>query len=65
LEQPPYLTAIEPGDDNGSGGGGITSPRTYDISITYDKYYQTPRAWLFGYNQVGLGLGLGLGRGGN
>ncbi|ETW42986.1 hypothetical protein PFNF135_02461 [Plasmodium falciparum NF135/5.C10] len=27
--------------------------RTYDVSITYDKYYQTPRIWLFGYNENG------------
>ncbi|CRG96601.1 autophagy-related protein 3, putative [Plasmodium gallinaceum] len=27
--------------------------RTYDISITYDKYYQTPRIWLFGYDENG------------
>ncbi|KOB87561.1 hypothetical protein PFDG_03807, partial [Plasmodium falciparum Dd2] len=27
--------------------------RTYDVSITYDKYYQTPRIWLFGYNESG------------
>lgn len=25
--------------------------RTYDLSITYDKYYQTPRVWLFGYDE--------------
>ncbi|KAI9328544.1 autophagocytosis protein [Obelidium mucronatum] len=25
--------------------------RTYDISITYDKYYQTPRLFLFGYDE--------------
>jgi ubiquitin-like-conjugating enzyme ATG3 len=24
--------------------------RTYDVSITYDKYYQTPRVWLMGYS---------------
>lgn len=30
--------------------------RTYDISITYDKYYQTPRIWLFGYNEHGVPL---------
>jgi ubiquitin-like-conjugating enzyme ATG3 len=24
---------------------------TYDLSITYDKYYQTPRIFLFGYNE--------------
>eukprot|EP00826_Nyctotherus_ovalis_P010553 TRINITY_DN12776_c0_g1_i1.p2 TRINITY_DN12776_c0_g1~~TRINITY_DN12776_c0_g1_i1.p2 ORF type:complete len:197 (+),score=89.67 TRINITY_DN12776_c0_g1_i1:409-999(+) len=30
--------------------------RTYDISITYDFYYQTPRLWLFGYNEKGAPL---------
>lgn len=23
------------------------------MSITYDKYYRTPRLWLFGYNENG------------
>lgn len=27
----------------------IKLTRTYDVSITYDKYYQTPRVFLFGY----------------
>lgn len=27
----------------------ILKVRTYDVSITYDKYYQTPRVWIFGY----------------
>eukprot|EP00003_Mantamonas_plastica_P000922 TRINITY_DN106_c1_g1_i1.p1 TRINITY_DN106_c1_g1~~TRINITY_DN106_c1_g1_i1.p1 ORF type:complete len:311 (-),score=113.90 TRINITY_DN106_c1_g1_i1:25-957(-) len=27
--------------------------RTYDVSITYDKYYQTPRLWLYGYSERG------------
>lgn len=26
--------------------------RTYDVMITYDKYYQTPRIWLIGYDEV-------------
>ena len=30
----------------------ITRHRTYDLSISYDKYYQTPRMWLFGYDEV-------------
>jgi len=30
--------------------------RTYDISITYDFYYQTPRLWLYGYNEKGIPL---------
>lgn len=36
----------------------LTSPniikcRRYDVSITYDKYYQTPRCWLTGVNEEG------------
>lgn len=27
--------------------------RTYDLSITYDFYYQTPRLWLIGYSENG------------
>lgn len=30
----------------------IVAARTYDLSITYDKYFQTPRIWLFGYSEV-------------
>ena len=37
-----------------STSGGILQTRTYDMYITYDKYYQTPRLWLFGYNEVGM-----------
>ncbi|CAG7883428.1 unnamed protein product [Brassica rapa] len=40
-----YLVAHEPDDDN------ILRTRTYDISITYDKYFQTPRVWLTGYDE--------------
>ncbi|GKU88480.1 hypothetical protein SLEP1_g2740 [Rubroshorea leprosula] len=43
--QPTYLVANEPDDDN------ILRTRTYDVSITYDKYYQTPRVWLTGYDE--------------
>lgn len=31
----------------------LVKTRTYDLSITYDKYYQTPRLWLFGYDERG------------
>jgi len=27
----------------------ILKTRTYDLSITYDKYWQTPRMWFYGY----------------
>ncbi|KAM1252240.1 hypothetical protein FF1_040356 [Malus domestica] len=43
-----YLIAHEPDDDN------ILRTRTYDVSITYDKYYHTPRVWLTGYDEVGF-----------
>ncbi|XWS35625.1 hypothetical protein CRYUN_Cryun20dG0013200 [Craigia yunnanensis] len=43
--QSTYLVAQEPNDDN------ILRTRTYDVSITYDKYYQTPRVWLTGYDE--------------
>lgn len=33
-------------------GSNIVETRTYDLFITYDKYYQTPRLWLSGYNEV-------------
>eukprot|EP01091_Cochliopodium_minus_P009309 TRINITY_DN2269_c0_g1_i2.p1 TRINITY_DN2269_c0_g1~~TRINITY_DN2269_c0_g1_i2.p1 ORF type:complete len:293 (-),score=83.08 TRINITY_DN2269_c0_g1_i2:32-910(-) len=29
----------------------IEKTRTYDISITYDNFYQTPKLWLFGYDE--------------
>ncbi|CAH7667089.1 autophagocytosis associated protein [Phakopsora pachyrhizi] len=31
--------------------GNLVSVRTYDCLITYDKYYQTPRMWLMGYDE--------------
>jgi ubiquitin-like-conjugating enzyme ATG3 len=42
--QRPYLVAQEPEDN-------ILRTRTYDVSISYDKYYQTPRIWLTGYDE--------------
>lgn len=30
--------------------------RTYDLSITYDKYYQTPRVWMVGKSHSGQPL---------
>ncbi|KAK9665717.1 hypothetical protein RND81_14G130800 [Saponaria officinalis] len=43
--QSTYLVAHEPDEEN------ILRTRTYDVSITYDKYYQTPRVWLTGYDE--------------
>jgi|UPI000581B551 ubiquitin-like-conjugating enzyme ATG3 len=37
-------------DDN------LIKTRTYDLSITYDKYYQTPRVWMMGMSAEGQPL---------
>jgi len=29
----------------------VIRTRTYDLSICYDQYHQTPRVWLFGYDE--------------
>lgn len=44
-------TEKEVGDTSNQVGGEIIHTRTYDLHITYDKYYQTPRLWLFGYDE--------------
>jgi len=36
--------------------GNLLQVRTYDVMITYDKYYQTPRLWLLGYDEKGTVL---------
>lgn len=40
-----YFTAEEPEEN-------IVKTRVYDLSITYDVYYQTPRLWLVGYDEL-------------
>ncbi|KAG2047287.1 hypothetical protein BDR06DRAFT_98907 [Suillus hirtellus] len=35
----------------GVANGNLLQVRTYDVMITYDKYYQTPRIWLLGYDE--------------
>ena len=34
----------------------LVSTRSYDISITYDNYYATPKMWLYGYSETGVPL---------
>jgi len=31
---------------------GIVRTRTYDLLISYDKYYRVPRFWLIGYDEA-------------
>jgi len=40
------------GFTGGNDSGEIIQTRTYDLLISYDKFYQTPRLWLFGYDEV-------------
>jgi hypothetical protein len=47
-----YLRAEEPADT-------IMRTRTYDLYITYDQYYQTPRFWLVGFDESRLPLAQG------
>ena len=41
-----YVVMDEPDDT-------VHKVRSYDLSITYDFYYQTPRLWLIGYSEDG------------
>jgi len=38
------------GDDDDNA---VMKSRKYDLSISYDNYYRTPRIWLFGYDENG------------
>lgn len=41
-------------EDGATKDDNILQTRSYDLSITYDKYYQTPRVWIFGYREDGM-----------
>ncbi|CAO3595657.1 unnamed protein product [Absidia cylindrospora] len=48
-DDPAAAPALAPIDDTTNDK--ILQVRTYDVFITYDKYYQTPRIWIFGYDE--------------
>lgn len=52
----PSVTTNETATPDNSTRNNILSVRTYDCLITYDKYYQTPRMWLVGYDEHGQPL---------
>nr|XP_020640634.1 ubiquitin-like-conjugating enzyme ATG3 [Pogona vitticeps] len=52
LDTRKIVEAAKAKTDAGSGEEAILQTRTYDLYITYDKYYQTPRLWLFGGDEV-------------
>lgn len=50
-------SGIKKSSSNEAAGGAdatdsVLHTRTYDLHITYDKYYQTPRLWVVGYDEV-------------
>ena len=45
--------AARGGGNNDADDDHIVKVRTYDLSITYDKYYQTPRIWMSGKTASG------------
>lgn len=44
------------GQDEALAEDDVLKTRSYDVYITWDKYYQTPRVWLFGYDEHKLPL---------
>ncbi|MGH0126757.1 UNVERIFIED_CONTAM: hypothetical protein FKN15_040411 [Acipenser sinensis] len=50
LDTSKVVEASKPRAD-AEGEDAILQTRTYDLYINYDKYYQTPRLWLFGYDE--------------
>ena len=50
------VAAIDLSDNSNTKDNTIISARRYDVSITYDNYYRTPRIWLFGYKENGTPL---------
>lgn len=53
---PPTHNASRTGWASAGDNGKLLSVRKYDCIITYDKYYQTPRMWLVGYDEHGVPL---------
>lgn len=42
--------------DGAGGGAGLKRARRYNISMTYDNYYRTPRIWMYGFDENGTVL---------
>eukprot|EP00555_Chaetoceros_dichaeta_P006367 CAMPEP_0198260296 /NCGR_PEP_ID=MMETSP1447-20131203/9303_1 /TAXON_ID=420782 /ORGANISM="Chaetoceros dichaeta, Strain CCMP1751" /LENGTH=343 /DNA_ID=CAMNT_0043947927 /DNA_START=239 /DNA_END=1270 /DNA_ORIENTATION=- len=49
IEDEAATTNTESRPDKFNGDDNLVKVRTYDLSLTYDKYYQTPRVWMMGY----------------
>jgi len=53
---PPPRKSVDSTTKEEATNANLLSVRTYDVMITYDKYYQTPRIWLLGYDENGTPL---------
>ncbi|CAG8478350.1 9190_t:CDS:2 [Ambispora gerdemannii] len=51
LEEDEDPSALPTNNNEDAPSDKILQVRTYDVFITYDKYYQTPRMWLYGYDE--------------
>lgn len=48
---PSKSASVKNASETASSGDSVLRTRTYDLHITYDKYYQTPRLWVVGYDE--------------
>jgi len=49
-------TTLKAGGAESATTSNLVRARRYDVSITYDNYYRTPRIWLFGFDENGSAL---------
>jgi len=52
----PVEAATTSSSSENKGTDNIVRNRSYNISITYDKYYQTPKVFMFGFDEEGKPL---------
>ncbi|TDG40046.1 hypothetical protein AWZ03_013532 [Drosophila navojoa] len=48
---PSNLASVVNASETTNSADSVLRTRTYDLHITYDKYYQTPRLWVVGYDE--------------
>ncbi|XP_031630804.1 ubiquitin-like-conjugating enzyme ATG3 [Contarinia nasturtii] len=51
VSQPKEKVEPKASTESSETGDQVIHTRTYDLHITYDKYYQTPRLWVVGYDE--------------
>ena len=56
LDEATQKLSLEMNQKGGGDNSNVMKVRRYDVSITYDNYYRTPRIWLFGYDENGSPL---------